>query len=46
VGVAHADCKKQTLTSLALVSEQAEYVWYWQNKPQPRKMRIALELEP
>jgi hypothetical protein len=46
VGMAHADCKKQTLTSLALVSEQAEYVWYWQNKPQPRKMRIALELEP
>lgn len=45
-GGLHADCKKQTLTSLALVSERADYVWYWQNKPQPRKMRIALELEP
>jgi hypothetical protein len=45
-GAARADCKKQTLASLALVSENAEYVWTWQGKPQPRKMRIALELEP
>ena len=46
VGVARADCKKQTLTSLELVSEEADYVWYWQGKPQLRKMRIAMELEP
>jgi hypothetical protein len=46
VGAARADCKKQTLTSLELVSEQADYVWNWQGKPQPRKMRIAMELEP
>lgn len=46
VGMAQTDRKKQTLTSLALVSEQADYVWQWQGKPQPRKMRIALELEP
>lgn len=46
VGVARTDRKKQTLASLALVSEQADYVWKWQGKPQPRKMRIALELEP
>jgi hypothetical protein len=46
VGVAHAEVKKQALTSLALISEQAEYVWYWQGKPQPIKMRIAQELEP
>ena len=46
VGAARADCRKQTLTSLELVSEDAEYVWYWQGKPQPRKMRIAIELEP
>jgi hypothetical protein len=45
-GVARADCTKQTLASLALVSEKADYVWYWQGKPQPMKMRIALELEP
>ncbi len=46
IGAARADCKKQTLTSLELVSEQADYVWNWQGKPQPRKMRIAMELEP
>jgi hypothetical protein len=46
VGVAHQDAKKRTLTSLALVAEQADYVWYWQGKPQPIEMRIALELEP
>jgi hypothetical protein len=46
VGVARADSKKATLTSLALVSEKADYVWVWQGKPQPRKMRIALQLEP
>ena len=44
VGVAHADRRKQALTSLALVSEQADYVWYWQGKPQPIKMRIAQQL--
>ena len=46
VGAERADRKKQTLRSLELVSEQADYVWYWQGKPQPRKMRIAMELEP
>src|SRR5579884_1462405 len=46
VGAARADCKKHTLTSLELVSEQGDYVWNWQGKPQPRKMRIAMELEP
>jgi hypothetical protein len=46
VGLARGDRNKQTLTSLMLVSEQAEYVWYWQGKPQLRKMRIALELGP
>ena len=45
-GVAHWDQKKQGLLSLALVSDSADYVWYWQGKPQPVKMRIALELEP
>ncbi|MHB1423676.1 MAG: hypothetical protein ACYC3I_10880 [Gemmataceae bacterium] len=46
VGVARVDRKMQTPTSLEMVSEQADYVWYWQGKPQPMKMRIALELEP
>ena len=46
VGVVREDRKKQTLASLVLVSERADYVWYWQGKPQPLKMRMALELEP
>lgn len=46
VGAVREDRKAKTLTSLALVSEKADFVWYWQGKPQPRKMRIALELEP
>ncbi len=46
VGVARQDRKKQTLASLALVSEQADYVWYWKGGPQPIQMRIALEMEP
>lgn len=46
VGAAHVDRKKQTLTSFELVSTKADYVWNWQGKPQPRTMRIALELEP
>jgi hypothetical protein len=45
VGTAHCDPRRHALTALALVSEQADYVWYWQGKPQPIKMRIALELE-
>lgn len=45
-GIVRADCTKQALTSLEMVSEKADYVWYWQGKPQPMKMRIALELEP
>lgn len=46
VGFARIDAKNKKLTSLALVSAQADYVWYWQDKPQPIKMRIAMELEP
>jgi hypothetical protein len=46
VGVADYDRTKKALTSLMLVAEQAKYVWYWQDKPQPIKMRIAVELEP
>ncbi len=46
VGIAQADRDKRTLTSLALVSERADFVWYWERKPQTVKMRIALEMEP
>jgi hypothetical protein len=46
VGMAKGDAKRGMFTSLALVSERADYVWYWQGKPQPIKVRIAIELEP
>jgi hypothetical protein len=46
IGLARWHTAKQTLTALDLVSERAEYVWYWQGKPQLVPMRIALELEP
>jgi hypothetical protein len=46
VGLAHWGAKSQALLSLAMVSDRADYVWYWEGKPQPIKMRIALELEP
>lgn len=46
VGMAHWDARKRALASLALVAEKADYVWYWQGKPQPVPMRIALEMGP
>lgn len=46
VGFARGDTEKRTLTALGLVSERAEYVWYWERKPQLVQMRIALQLEP
>lgn len=45
VGVGNWDAKKQTPSSLALVAQRAKYVWYWQSKPQPIDVRIALEME-
>ena len=37
VGAARYNKAKSAFTSLALTSEQAEDVWYWQGKPQLRK---------
>jgi hypothetical protein len=45
-GAARYDPVRRTFTALALASEEADYVWYWENKPQPKKMRIAVEKEP
>lgn len=44
-GVARYDSGKHRFTSIVLTSEQAEYVWYWENKPQPRKLLMAVEME-
>jgi hypothetical protein len=46
VGYLRYDPARQVVTSFALVSEEAESVWYWQGKPQVNKVLIAVELEP
>jgi hypothetical protein len=45
VGAARYDSAKRVFTSFVLTSEQAEYVWYWEGKPQPRKLLMAAEME-
>jgi hypothetical protein len=45
VGYARVDRKKGALTALALVSDEAKYVWTWQGRPQPAPMEIALEMQ-
>jgi len=45
VGVVRVGPMRQTITMLALASEEASYVWYWQDAPQVVKMRIAVELQ-
>jgi hypothetical protein len=45
VGLALLDGAGKTLRELALVSDGAEYVWSWQDRPQPRRMTVAVELE-
>lgn len=46
VGAARYNTAKGRFTSFVLTSEQAEYVWYWEGKPQPRKLLMAVEIEP
>ncbi len=46
LGYLRYDRTKQAIASFALVSEEAESVWYWQGKPQPNKVLIAVEMEP
>jgi hypothetical protein len=45
VGAARYDTAKQAFKSFVLTSEQAEYVWYWESKPQLRKLLMAVEME-
>jgi hypothetical protein len=40
------DPARHAITSFVLTSEEAESVWYWQEKPQTNKVLIAVELEP
>jgi hypothetical protein len=45
VGVVRVDRDRQALTTLALASEEAEYVWYWNGQAKPGKIRIAVEMQ-
>jgi hypothetical protein len=45
-GVERWDRQRKRIRALAMVCDQADYVWHWQGKPQPEKMAIAVQLEP
>jgi hypothetical protein len=42
-GIVRYDRRRGAITSLRLASEEASYVWYWQGKPQPMKLLLAIE---
>jgi hypothetical protein len=46
LGYLRYDSARKLITALALTSEDAESVWYWQGKPQPKKVAIAVQREP
>ena len=46
IGAARYDPARRVFTSFALASETAEYVWFWEGKPQHQKMLLAVELQP
>jgi hypothetical protein len=43
-GIVRYDPRRGAITSLRLASDEASYVWYWQGKPQPMKLLLAIEL--
>jgi hypothetical protein len=45
-GVVRVDPARQTINTLALASEEAEYVRYWNDERKPSTMRIAVEMQP
>lgn len=44
-GYALIDTKARRLTELALVTDDAEFVWHWQGKPQPSKFTAFVEYD-
>jgi hypothetical protein len=46
VGVLRYDSMRKAVTSFAMASEEAKFVWQWKGRPQPEKMVIAVEAEP
>jgi hypothetical protein len=45
VGTARVDLTQRKLTEFQLTSEKAGYLWYWEGKPQPRTMVLAVQME-
>jgi hypothetical protein len=45
VGLVRGSPKEKTITSFTIVSEEAQHVWHWQEKPLAERMAIAVELE-
>jgi hypothetical protein len=45
LGYLRYDPTQKKITSFVLASREAESVWYWQGRPQPQKMEIAMALE-
>jgi hypothetical protein len=46
VGTMRYDPARRAVTSFVLVSDEASYVWHWEDKPQPGTMLIAVEMGP
>ncbi len=44
IGLATIDISKGVIKDLKSIATEASYVWFWENKPQPRKMSLAVEL--
>jgi hypothetical protein len=45
VGVMRYHPGRRAITSFVLVSDEASYVWHWEDRPQPGTMLIAVEME-
>jgi hypothetical protein len=45
LGYLRYDPVKQAITTFILTSEAGESVWYWQGKPQPNNVAIAVKME-
>jgi hypothetical protein len=44
-GYALVNGKTRTLQELGLVTDDADFVWYWQGKPQPSKITASVEYD-
>jgi hypothetical protein len=45
VGVARYNQKQKALTSLEMITDDAQYVWHFEGKPLPERMTVAVQLQ-